>query len=74
MPIHVSPDGWILKTNQTAYAFGLNNAGHLTHRCWGARLPYLTDYPEPTNPQERSSFDMPAHLTPEEFPGYGGVS
>src|SRR5574342_10969 len=73
MPIHASSNGWILETNHTAYAFGLNTAGLLTHRYWGARLPDVNDYPAPANPVERSSFDTSPHMTPEEYPGYGGL-
>jgi alpha-galactosidase len=50
MPIHSSPTGWVLETRNTAYAFGIDQAGLLTHRYWGARLPLVTDYPAPENP------------------------
>ncbi len=72
MPIHSSPTGWVLETRNTAYALGLNRAGLLTHRYWGARLPFLSDYPEPANPVFWAA-DGPGHFTPEEFPGYGGT-
>jgi hypothetical protein len=32
MPIASTPTGWILETAHTGYAFGLNEAGMLTHR------------------------------------------
>ena len=72
MPIHPSPTGWVLETRNTAYALGLNQAGLLTHRYWGARLPYINDYPAPVNPVYWAS-DGANHFTPEEFPGYGGT-
>jgi alpha-galactosidase len=72
MPIHSSPAGWVLETRNTAYALGLNRAGLLTHRYWGARLPFPGDYPEPVNPVFWAA-DGPGHFTPEEFPGYGGT-
>jgi alpha-galactosidase len=73
MPIHSSSNYWILETDSSAYSFGLNNAGILTHCYWGARLPAMGDYPPPVNPREHSSFDPSPHLTPEEFPGYGAL-
>ncbi|MBI5294618.1 MAG: alpha-galactosidase [Chloroflexi bacterium] len=73
MPIHASPNGWVLETRHTAYAFGLNQAGLLTHRYWGARLPYLADYPAPFDPVHWASTDGFHHFVPEEYPAYGGV-
>jgi len=66
--------GWLLETERTAYAFGVNAAGRLAHRYWGPRLPYLDDYPPPPEPREWSSFNPPAQYTPEEYPGWGGMS
>jgi len=72
MPINSSPTGWVLETRNTAYALGLNDAGLLTHRYWGVRLPFINDYPVPANPDYWAA-DGPNHFTPEEFPGYGGT-
>lgn len=69
MSIHTSSNSWILETNNTAYAFGLNEARLLVHRYWGVRLPSPSDYPPPTNPMGWASSNNPAQLTPEEFPG-----
>ena len=74
MPIHATSSYWIIETSQTAYAFGLNNAGLLTHTHWGARLPYTADYPAPANPLLRNSFDTPPHMTSEEYPGYSAMN
>jgi len=71
--IHTQPGGWILETDRTAYALGLNAAGLLTHRYWGERLPYPEDYPEAVNPGAWGPFNNPSHLTPEEFPGYSDM-
>ena len=73
MPIHSSPSSWILETRKAAYALGLNPAGLLTHRYWGARLPYVEDYPSPFNPVHWASTDGPHHFVPEEYPGYAGT-
>ena len=74
MPIRTITQGWVLETQTTAYALGMNDAGRLSHRYWGIRLPYLEDYPSATNPGGWASFNGPAHLTPEEYPAYGGLS
>jgi alpha-galactosidase len=47
MPIHTTDHGWVLETATTGYALGLNKAGLLVHRYWGARLPDAGDYPPP---------------------------
>ena len=70
MPIHANDQGWVLETRSTAYALGLNPAGLLTHRYWGPRLPLPEDYPPPPSPLAWASFNNPAQLTREEFPGY----
>ncbi|MCA0458370.1 MAG: alpha-galactosidase [Chloroflexi bacterium] len=68
MPIHATNTSWVIETANTAYAFGLNEAGCLVHRYWGARLPSVNDYPPPANPAAWSSFNRPAQLTREEYP------
>lgn len=70
MPIHAAERGWVLETANTGYALGLNEAGLLAHRYWGARLPNVGDYPPAPSPNEWASFNRPAQLTPEEYPGY----
>ena len=70
MPIHATDTLWILETNRTGYAFGLNRDGLLTHCYWGARLPDPADYPAPAEPLGWASFNNPAHLAQEEYPGY----
>ena len=73
MPIRSSATGWILETRNTGYAIGLNHAGLLAHRSWGARLPYISDYPAPFDPITWSSPDGPHHFVPEEYPGYANT-
>ena len=74
MPIHVSDTAWILETQNTAYALGLNAAGMLTHRYWGAKLPRLTDYPPAMDSEGWSSFNGSGQLVPYEYPAYAGAS
>jgi alpha-galactosidase len=73
MPIHASASYWVLETQTTGYALGLNQAGLLAHCYWGVRLPFIEDYPPPPDPQAWASFDDAAHQTPEEYPGYAGM-
>lgn len=72
MPIHATDQGWILETRTTGYALGLNQAGLLAHRYWGARLNCVEDYPAAPNPAPWA-FNNPAQLTPEEYPGYEDI-
>ncbi|GEM49141.1 alpha-galactosidase [Deinococcus cellulosilyticus] len=73
MPIYEGAHGWILETANVAYAFGLNEAGHLAHRYWGKKLPRVEDYPLALVPESEISFVNPPHLTREEYPPYGGL-
>ena len=73
MTIHASPTAWVLETQSTAYAFGLNATGMLVHRYWGARLPHLSDYPPAPESGGWSSFSGPGEVVPEEFPAQTGA-
>jgi alpha-galactosidase len=74
MPIHDSSSGWVLTTRDSMYAFGVNASGRLTHRYWGAKLPRLEDVPPSVDSVGWASFNGPAEIVPEEYPGYGGSS
>ncbi len=73
MVIHASEQNWVLETETSGYAFGVNNAGLLAHRYWGPRLPRVADYAPAPDPAFSTSFDTPAQRTPEEYPGHGGI-
>ncbi|HEX7974963.1 MAG TPA: alpha-galactosidase [Anaerolineales bacterium] len=73
MPIHVAGQSWVLETRASGYALGLNDAGLLVHRYWGPRLPRLADYLPAAGTAEWASFNGPAQLAREEYPGYGGL-
>ncbi len=45
MPLHATDRGWVIETQTTGYALGVNNAGLLAHRYWGTRLPRADHYP-----------------------------
>jgi len=74
MPIHASPNAWVLETHSTAYALGINASGALVHRYWGPRLPYPADYPPARDFGEWSSFYGRSEINLEEYPAYGGAS
>ncbi len=63
---------WVLTTDHTAYAFGVNAQGLLLHTYWGPRLPRLADYPRPPEGREWASFDPPGDTVREEYPAHGG--
>jgi alpha-galactosidase len=73
MSIHANKNGWVLETKSTGYALGLNEAGFLVNRYWGARLPFVDDYPTPQDSNGWASFNGSAHLLAEEYPGYAGT-
>jgi alpha-galactosidase len=85
MPIYPSNNTWVLETRSTAYAFGLNNQGVLTHQYWGPRLANRGEYSTPSTrmplpfalPEPGPDAPpLPPFLDPlkfEEYPGYGGA-
>lgn len=73
MPIHTSSQRWVLETRQTAYTFGLNSVGLVTHHYWGTRLPRFDDYPIPPDPSGFASTDGFHHFVPEEYPAEAGT-
>ncbi|MFN8377572.1 MAG: alpha-galactosidase [Anaerolineae bacterium] len=73
MPVFWNERGWVLETERTAYAFGVNAEGYLVHRYWGARLPSHEDYPAPRESSGWASFNGPGQLLQEEYPAYAGA-
>lgn len=69
MPVTTRAENYfILETNNTAYTFGINDAGLLAHAYHGVKLPFQSDYPPAPTPRPYASFNSTAHTTPEEFP------
>ncbi len=73
MPVFPTERDWVLETQDSAYAIGLNTQGLLVNRYWGARLPHIDDYPVPPESNGWASFNGPGQLLPEEYPAYGGT-
>lgn len=73
MPILTRDNYWILETERTAYAFGVNLGGALVHSYWGERLPSLDDYPEAPDAIFHASFTGAGHNWPDEYGGQTGL-
>ena len=73
MPILTTPQIWILETDQTAYALGLDADGRLVHCYWGERLPSPGDYPNPVTNLGWASFNDAGQLAREEYPAETGL-
>ena len=83
MPIHTHKNGWILETQNTAYAFGIAQDAWLAHRYWGAKLPYPDDYPGdligdktaigPYRIEGEFPFNGMGNLIPQEYPTGAGT-
>ena len=71
MPIITDEHGWILESAHNAYAVGINGRGQLVLRYWGVKLPFVSDYPKPTDYGDWASFNGAGQRNPEEFPTYG---
>ena len=64
---------WLLHTESSAYAVGVNPRGELQNLYWGGPLWRLDDVPAATGGRELSSFDPPQSVINEEFEGWGGT-
>jgi alpha-galactosidase len=73
MPIYSFPDRWILETDHTAYAFGLDPEGRLVNIYWGERLLLTEDYPGTDFQHFWSSFNDLGQVAREEYPTETGL-
>ena len=73
MPITATSTSWLLETQHTGYAIGLNQIGMVAHRYWGERLPRPEDYPPAIDSEGWASFNGSGQIVPEEYPTYGGA-
>ena len=73
MPIHSTANFWILETDHSAYAFGLDADGRLVNCHWGERLLAPADYPTPGFPGGWASFNDAGQLAREEYPAETGL-
>ncbi len=73
MPIHSIANRWILETDHTAYAFGLDPQGRLVNTYWGERLLHPQDYPGSDFQHFWSSFNDLGQVAREEYPAETGL-
>jgi alpha-galactosidase len=73
MPIQSTSNLWIIETDHTAYALGLDPDGRLVNCYWGERLLSPADYPIPTVRYGWASFNDAGHLAREEYPAESGL-
>ncbi|MBK9123800.1 MAG: alpha-galactosidase [Chloroflexi bacterium] len=72
MPTDQQPDSWVLHTENTTYAVGLNAAGQLVTRYWGRRLDRVEDIPPAQDLGRWASFSDRGTLNQLEYPAYAG--
>ena len=64
---------WLIHTDSSAYALGVNPRGELVNLYWGGPLWRADDVPAANNGRELSSFDPAQSLLNEEYVGWGGT-
>ncbi len=73
MSIEQIGSSWLLHTQNTTYAFGLNSLGLLVHQYWGPRIASPSALPTIPESEGWASFNHPEHLLPEEYPAWAGM-
>ena len=63
---------WVLETEHTSYALGVNERNELQHLYWGKKLARDEDYPQARS-AAAFAFESREGLTSEEYPGWGGM-
>lgn len=64
---------FLLSTENTSYAFGIDDQGLVRHLYWGKKLPSAEELEMPVL-TEVSTNDPVYEITPEEFPVHGGCA
>lgn len=70
--INHSQNVFLLQTNATSYAFGIDDRGLVRHLYWGKRIDAVEDFEMPVL-TEVSTNDPVFEVTKEEFPVYGSL-
>ncbi len=66
------PKLFILDAEDSSYVVGINELNHLQHVHWGGRLLRTQDL-QPARASTAFAFETRESLTPEEYPGWGGM-
>ena len=64
---------WLITTQHSSYAMGVDGQGELQHLYWGGPLWRIDDVPAAVEKHEISSFDPHQMYEDEEYPGWGGA-
>ena len=64
---------WLITTQHSSYAMGVDGQGELQHLYWGGPLWRIDDVPAAIEKHEISSFDPHQMYEDEEYPGWGGA-
>ena len=70
---HASKPRWLLNTEHSSYAIGVNEHGLVLQLYWGPRLRSIDDVIEFGQAFERAAQDPDPSNTPEVYPAYGGL-
>lgn len=63
---------WVIETARTSYVLGVNEGNHIQHVYWGKRLLRDQDL-TPAQSSAAFAFESREGMTPEEYPGWGGM-
>jgi alpha-galactosidase len=63
---------WVLETDRTSYILGINEREEIQHVYWGKRLLRDQDL-APARGTASFAFESREGMTPEEYPGWGGM-
>ncbi len=64
---------WVLDSDHTTYALGVNEQNSLQNVYWGGKLTRDADLTPAHTMPEHASFDSRETMTNEEYPGWGGI-
>jgi alpha-galactosidase len=64
---------FFVETAHTSYVFGVNEHGSLQNVYWGGKIARAPDFRMPHTFEGHASFDSRDGMTPEEYPGWGGM-
>ena len=64
---------FFIETAHTSYVFGVNEHGALQNVYWGGKIARDADFKTPHTFENHASFDSRDGMTPEEYPGWGGM-
>ncbi len=67
------PKIFLLETAHTSYVFGVNENGALQNIYWGGKVGRAADFGPAHTVPNHASFESREGMSPEEYPGWGGM-